>query len=179
MKSSGFTLIELLVVIAIIGVIGSVALSSLDTARSSARDAVRIQDMRALRFAFEQFYNDNNRYPGALDGVPSSGQMLGVGNEIDVALQPYIDPVPRDPRHDAGTGVAPTAGALYFYSYDPWHWRSMTDCGGTSKPADTVNVQGLFGFNKAENSGNYTKDTCWGTHMNLDDADYNFFLSDR
>jgi hypothetical protein len=55
----------------------------------------------------------------------------------------------------------------------------MTDCGGTSLPADAVSVQGVFGFNKAENSGNYTKDTCWGRHMNLDAADYNISLSDR
>jgi len=176
MKSKGFTLIELLVVIAIIGILASVVLASLNDARSSARDAVRLQDMKALRTAFERFKNDYRRYPNIQDGVPYSGQMIGVGNAIDDAIRPYLDPVPRDPLHDGGNGEAPVAGAVYFYSYDPLHWQSLTDCGGPL-PADAINAVGLFGFNKAEIPGDFPKDTCHGVDMNLNRADYNQSLN--
>ena len=61
----GFTLIELLVVISIIGLLSSVVLASVNTARLSARDA-------AIRLAAHQFiilanyeYNDNTNYGNA------------------------------------------------------------------------------------------------------------------
>jgi prepilin-type N-terminal cleavage/methylation domain-containing protein len=176
MKTGGFTLIELMVVIAIIGVLASTVLANVSDARKSARDAIRLQDMKAMHTALERFYNDNGMYPNPDNAsVPITGQIVGVGNEIDDALRPYLDPVPIDPRHDAGTGVAPVAGAVYFYSYDPLHYKSLVNCGGAI-PASALYTYGAFGFNKAENPGSYPKDTCHGTNMNLHNADYNRVL---
>ena len=58
-KSKGFTLIELLVVVAIIGILATVILSSLGTARERARDARRLSDMKTIYTALVQYELDN------------------------------------------------------------------------------------------------------------------------
>jgi prepilin-type N-terminal cleavage/methylation domain-containing protein len=63
----GFTLIELLVVIAIIGVLSSVVLSSLNTARAKARDASRAQTISQIQTALELYYDSYNGYPSMLE----------------------------------------------------------------------------------------------------------------
>ncbi|MFQ5661819.1 MAG: type II secretion system protein [Candidatus Paceibacteria bacterium] len=62
----GFTLIELLVVIAIIGILSSVVLASLNSARQKSRDAKRIAELRQLQTALQLYYEDNQGYPSAL-----------------------------------------------------------------------------------------------------------------
>lgn len=59
----GFTLIELLVVIAIIGILSSVVLASLSTARQKSRDAKRISDIGQIQLALELFFDAWQSYP--------------------------------------------------------------------------------------------------------------------
>ena len=58
----GFTLIELLVVIAIIGILSSVVLASLNTARGKGADAAVKSDLDSMRAQAELTYDTGNTY---------------------------------------------------------------------------------------------------------------------
>ena len=75
-KVAGFTLIELLVVIAIIGILSSVVLVSLNTARNKGKDA-RIQgEVAQIRTALESEFN-GSIYP-SLTSTPGTSQKANV-----------------------------------------------------------------------------------------------------
>lgn len=62
-NQKGFTLIELLVVIAIIGLLASVVLLALNSARQKSRDAKRLADIRQVATALELYFDTNSGYP--------------------------------------------------------------------------------------------------------------------
>lgn len=73
----GFTLIELLVVVAIIGILATLILGSLSSARDRARTSKTISDLRNLSQAFEIYNIDNNTYPADVSpNVLPSGMSL-------------------------------------------------------------------------------------------------------
>ncbi len=71
-KQKGFTLIELLVVIAIIGILSSVVLASLSTARAKSRDARRISDIGQLQLSLEMYFDTQATYPTSTAGTFSA-----------------------------------------------------------------------------------------------------------
>ncbi len=75
-RTRGFTLIELLVVIAIIGILSSVVLASLNTARGKGSDAKVKSQLAGLRASAEIYYDNNGSYGAASD---------------DCALEMFID----------------------------------------------------------------------------------------
>ncbi|MEK9152091.1 MAG: prepilin-type N-terminal cleavage/methylation domain-containing protein [Patescibacteria group bacterium] len=64
-NSKGFTLIELLVVIAIIGLLSTLAVVALNSARQKSRDSKRVADVKQMQTALELFFADQNLYPAA------------------------------------------------------------------------------------------------------------------
>jgi prepilin-type N-terminal cleavage/methylation domain-containing protein len=73
--AKGFTLIELLVVIVIIGILATLATVTLGSARSKARDARRISDVKQIQTAAELYYNDASGYP-QVTSVTAGNAML-------------------------------------------------------------------------------------------------------
>ncbi len=108
----GFTLIELLVVIAIIGMLASIVLASLGSARVKARDARRIADMRSIRNALELYNDSNNAYPP--NGAWTCSTDAAVWGGLQTALAPYIASLPKDPLNNA---LGPWVTGNYSYCY--------------------------------------------------------------
>ncbi len=105
----GFTLIELLVVIAIIGVLATIVLVSLNTARSKARDVRRASDMRQVALAMEIYYDNEDSYPGdanetGCDDWATIGTAM-TGDEIGA--------MPSDPGNNAYTAEVNTLKTDY------------------------------------------------------------------
>jgi len=93
-KRSGFTLIELLVVIAVIGLLASVIMVSLNSARAKARDARRKADTKQLGTALELFYDANNYYP--YTGLPD-GNSAAMSYLTTYLTPAYLAKIPDDP----------------------------------------------------------------------------------
>lgn len=113
--SKGFTLIELLVVIAIIGILSSVVLASLNTAKLKANDAKRVSDLNAIRTALEMYAIDHNAYPVTnpwSSKCPAWGGDQGGGNVIPGLVPKYLPKMPDDPQMDTAANTC----CYLFYS---------------------------------------------------------------
>jgi len=92
-NKSGFTLIELLVVIAIIGLLSTLSILALNTARARARDAKRISDVKQIQTALEMYYNDTSDYPSTAS--VTAGQSIASANGVFLRQIPSA-PLPTD-----------------------------------------------------------------------------------
>ncbi len=125
-SKAGFTLVELLVVISIIGVLSSIAVVSLNDARTKARDALRKGDMAQMRTALNLYYDDNIKYPicgswdeGAEDlGATAQDGSACYNNILSSALtsgsRPYLAELPKDPKNPDND---PVVDNIYLYRY--------------------------------------------------------------
>lgn len=108
-SKSGFTLIELLVVIAIIGILASVVLVSLNTARQKARDSRRVADMRTIQLALSMYYDSNNAYP-----VLAVGDLSGTAANLTTYVQG--GKLPCDPSIPTASCGANGGNGYVYYS---------------------------------------------------------------
>ncbi len=114
-KKKGFTLIELLVVVAIIGLLATLSIVALNTARAKARDTKRVGDIKNIQTALELYYSNVGRYPAALSDLTPN----------------YMGQVPTAPTpHD---GPCTLANNVYTYaasSSDAYRSYTLSYCLG-------------------------------------------------
>lgn len=91
-KKTGFTLFELLVSISIIGILTALASVAFSGAQKKARDARRMQDVRAIQTAAEQFYSQSPTYSYPASGSYSSGNVWVSGTGTTILASYPIDP---------------------------------------------------------------------------------------
>jgi general secretion pathway protein G len=101
-KNKGFTLIELLVVIAIIGLLSSVILAALNSARKKAESAKIASDMLQVQKAIELYRSDNNG-----DVPPGDAAWCVEGDSVLSVLidDGYISSIPDYPGEEFKTFV--------------------------------------------------------------------------
>ena len=136
----GFTLVELLVVIAIIGLLSTLSILALNSARARARDAKRVADIKQIQTALEMYYNDRGTYPSAVE----SGKNISTGSVVYMSEVPTA-PTPADCTTGNGyayTGIQGTALAGSYNTY------TLTYClgyqtGGLSAGPGTATPAGI------------------------------------
>jgi prepilin-type N-terminal cleavage/methylation domain-containing protein len=119
----GFTLIELLVVIAIIGVLASIVLASLNSAREKSRDARRLTDIKQIQLALELYFDGtgSGQYPVTSTTCTDGGGAANAEHNGLNALanDNYIPQIPRDPNlgtpSDCYEYATPTTGSRTVY----------------------------------------------------------------
>ncbi len=116
-NKQGFTLIELLVVIAIIGLLSTLSIIALNSARARARDAKRIADVKQIQTALEMYYNDVGNYPSDASVTP--------GGSIFSSNGTYMRTIPTPPTPVDGS-ACPSVQPEYTY-----HYTSTTGGGGS------------------------------------------------
>ena len=143
-KSKGFTLIELLVVIAIIGILATIVLVSLNSARQKARDVRRIGDLRQVALALEMYYDDNAGYPSVTGCTSATWDTMATAIEGGG----YMTVVPDDPN-DSGSymymyGSNGTDYVLKATLENLSNSAFDTDVDGTAQSCDCADATGFY-----------------------------------
>lgn len=92
LSMAGFTLIELLVVMAIIATLGSIAAPRYFNSLQKTREVALHANLKSMRQAIDQYYQDRGVWPGALEDLVKSN---------------YLREMPMDPVSGESTTWVP------------------------------------------------------------------------
>ena len=121
----GFTLVELLVVIAIIGILSTLSVVALNSARAKSRDARRLSDIKQIRTALDLYYDSSSTYPASCTTTLGTGNcacLTSVGwtntSTTNCTGTIFMQKVPSDPLSSASyTYTSTSSGQSYEIVY--------------------------------------------------------------
>ncbi len=115
-RQKGLTLIEILIVVAILLLLLVALFRLFGSGTNRARDAQRKTDLKNIKLAFEDYYNDNQSYPPVETLSDCGGD----------SLKPYLKTVPCDPS----TGEP----YLYLPAFGNYSYRVLSILEDSSDP---------------------------------------------
>lgn len=102
---AGFTILEILIVLAVFGLLATLAVLSLNSARARVRDAQRLSDVSTLSAALSRYWLEKATYPSSTGlelGKPGTNtEVLSAGGfeKREGAQTPiYLDRLPTGPK---------------------------------------------------------------------------------
>ena len=103
----GFTLIELLVVVAIIGILASIVLASLNTARDKGLDAAIKSNLSNMRAQAALYYDDNKTYNSTGEAVGCTASVDGIMGAgcVDLFAVTQMAEAMKAAAHSSGSAV--------------------------------------------------------------------------
>ena len=116
MLQKGFTLIELLVVIAIIGILATVVIGSVSSARAKGANAAVKSNLSNSRAVAEIFYDSNNTYAGVCTAPASGGTQTA--NSSALAAIKITSTSPSVTSQNSGTATPTASTAVCVESAD-------------------------------------------------------------
>ena len=129
MNKKGFTLIELLVVVAIIGLLATLSIVALNSARARSRDAKRVADIKQVQTALELYYNDFGSYPAA-NAVSFIAGNVGITSTTTGTTTVYMKLNPVAPTPSDGTCL--TANTYTYSTVDALKTYTISYCLGAA-----------------------------------------------
>jgi len=99
-QTRGFTLIELVVVISVLAILSGVLLPRVERHLALARDARRLEDIKAVRGAIERYYADHGSYPAPNANSSFGGWDVSFDGDFVRVLRDggYLDADAADPK---------------------------------------------------------------------------------
>ena len=153
-RRGAFTLIELLVVISIIGLMSTIAVVSLGSARMNARNTTRKANLTQIAKALEAYNIDNGGYPSTGGTANWHGACTNFGPYPDTGagawipgFQNYIVQLPHDPYTNKVNSnsqwpacTATPASTCYLYTSNGTDYKLLAHC----TPEGSVNANDPF-----------------------------------
>lgn len=145
-KNKGFSLVELLIVLAILAILIVISVGVLNPIAlvNKARDSKRKNDLNSIKRAFEEYYNDNGRYPYTEMGFCYSA--ANCGKSVS-AMEKYLRVCLCDPKN-----------VPYTFEIDPKWFKVMTNLENKTDsdiPPEWYTNLSKYNFNLDVNKINY------------------------